>query len=123
MQDNINHKYQTFITLTAEKKWLPSADGIFKCNSRNDDAKILNISLYKLDSGDLTNNKSALVQVMVWHLTNNKPLPEPLMTIVLMLLCRQAQCKGKHPDGARREITCRGIRRRRWRIPTPDASK
>ena len=25
-------------------------------------------------------NKSALVQVMAWHQTDNKPLPEPMLT-------------------------------------------
>ena len=25
-------------------------------------------------------DKSALIQVMVWHLTGNKPLPDPMLT-------------------------------------------
>ena len=37
------------------------------------------ISLKFLSNGP-NDNKSALVQVMAWHWTGNKPLPEPVMT-------------------------------------------
>ena len=29
----------------------------------------------------LNNHKSSLVQVIDWHLTNDKPLPKPMMTL------------------------------------------
>ena len=32
---------------------------------------------------DPVDNKSVLVQVMVWHWSGNKPLPEPVMTLLI----------------------------------------
>ena len=46
-------------------------------------------------------NKSALVQVMAWHRTSNKPLPEPMLTqftdtlelfFILMTLLYKLNC-------------------------------
>ena len=39
----------------------------------------------KFISKDSTHNKSVLVQAMAWHLTGDKPLPEPIGTRMLML--------------------------------------
>ena len=56
------------------------ADDIFKCIflNENDDIPI-EISL-KLVPRSPINNKSALVQVMAWRRTDDKPLPESMMT-------------------------------------------
>ena len=52
------------------------ADDIFKCVFLNEDDKIpIQISL-KLP-GSPNDNKPALVQVMAWCRTGDKPLPEP----------------------------------------------
>ena len=56
------------------------ADGIFKCIFINERFCIsIQISL-KFVPKDLINNNSALVQVMAWHRTGDKPLPEPMVT-------------------------------------------
>ena len=55
------------------------ADDIFKCIFLNETDKIgIQISL-KLVPKSLVDNKPALVQVMAWCQTGNKPLPEPMM--------------------------------------------
>ena len=55
------------------------ADEIFKCIFLNEKDKInIQISL-KLASRGPIDNKPALVQVMVWHQTGDKPLPEPMV--------------------------------------------
>ena len=55
------------------------ADDIFKCIFLNETDKIgIHISL-KLVPKSLVDNKPALVQVMAWCRTGNKPLPEPMM--------------------------------------------
>ena len=56
------------------------ADDIFKCIFLNENDQIpIQISL-KLVPKSPTDNKSALVQVMAWRRTGDKPLPEPMMT-------------------------------------------
>ena len=56
------------------------ADDIFKCIFVNENDKIpIQISL-KLVPWSPIDNKSALVQVMAWRRTGDKPLPEPMMT-------------------------------------------
>ena len=56
------------------------ADDIFKHIFLNDNARILiEISLKFVPKGTV-NNKSALVQVMAWHCTGDKPLPEAMLT-------------------------------------------
>ena len=54
------------------------AADIFKHIFVNENIQI-QISL-KFVPKDLIDNKSALVQVMAWHRTCNKPLPEAMMT-------------------------------------------
>ena len=56
------------------------ADEIFKCNFVNEKFLILiKISLKFVPKGPI-DNKAALVQVMVWRRTGDKPLPEPMLT-------------------------------------------
>ena len=55
-------------------------DYIFKCNFINEKFCIsIWISLKFVPTGPI-NNRPALVQVMAWRRTGNKPLPEPTLT-------------------------------------------
>ena len=56
------------------------ADNIFKCIFLNENIRIsIQISLKFVPNG-LIDNKPALVQVMAWHQTGDKPLPEAMLT-------------------------------------------
>ena len=56
------------------------ADDIFKWIFLNENGRIpIQISLKFVPKSPI-DNKSALVQVMAWHRTGDKPLPEPMMT-------------------------------------------
>ena len=55
------------------------ADDIFKCIFVNEkDKSLIQISLKLVPRGPI-DNKPALVQIMVWRRTSDKPLPEPMM--------------------------------------------
>ena len=56
------------------------ADDIFKCIFLNENDNILTQISLKLVPRSSIDNKPALVQVMVWRRTGDKPLPEPMMT-------------------------------------------
>ena len=56
------------------------ADDILKCIFLNEKVRILiKISLKFVPKGPI-DNESALVQVMAWRRTGDKPLPEPTLT-------------------------------------------
>ena len=56
------------------------ADNIYKCIFLNENDKILiKFSLMFVPRSPI-DNKPALVQVMAWRRTGDKPLPEPMMT-------------------------------------------
>ena len=56
------------------------ADDCFKCIFMNETFCIsIRVSLKFVPHG-LIDNKSALVQVMAWRRTGDKPLPEPVLT-------------------------------------------
>ena len=56
------------------------ADDIFNCIFLNENDRIpIQISL-KYTPRSPIDNKSALAQIMAWHRTGDKPLPEPTMT-------------------------------------------
>ena len=56
------------------------ADDIFNCIFLNENDRIpIQISLRYVPRSPI-DNKSALVQVMAWRRTGEKPLPEPMMT-------------------------------------------
>ena len=66
-------------TLRHEQNGCRVADSIFKCIFLNENYYILiQIPLKFVPSSP--NDKSTLVQVMVWHRTGNKSLHEPMMT-------------------------------------------
>ena len=55
-------------------------DNIFKCIFLNENVRIfIQISLKFVPMGS-NDNKSALVQVMAWRRTGDKPLPEQMLT-------------------------------------------
>ena len=55
------------------------ADDIFKCILLNENDRIpIQISLKFVPSSPI-DNKPALVQVMAWRRTGDKPLPEPMV--------------------------------------------
>ena len=56
------------------------ADDIFKCNFLNENVRIaIQNSLSFVPKGSI-DDKSALVRVMAWRRTGDKPLPEAMMT-------------------------------------------
>ena len=56
------------------------ADDIFKCIFLNENDRIpIELSLKSVSRGPV-DNKPALVQVMAWRRTGDKPLPEPMLT-------------------------------------------
>ena len=56
------------------------ADDILNCIFLNDNDRIpIHISLKYVSRGPI-DNKPALVQVMAWSRTDDKPLPGPMMT-------------------------------------------
>ena len=62
-------------------------DNIFKCIFLNENVWIpIKISLKFVPKGPI-NNIPALVQIMAWRRSGNKPLSEPMMVSLLMHLC------------------------------------
>ena len=56
------------------------ADDTFKCILLKEDDKIAIKFSLKLVPRSPIDNKPALSQVMAWHRTGDKPLPEPMFT-------------------------------------------
>ena len=52
---------------------------IFKCILFNENVRVLNKISLKFANKGLLDNNTALVQIMAWHRTGNKPLSEPIM--------------------------------------------
>ena len=59
------------------------ADNIFKCISLNENAWILHEISLKFAPNVRINNIPALFQIMAWRRPGDKPLPEPMMLILL----------------------------------------
>ena len=71
---------QLFNSSSLDKMATILADGIFKSIFLNENDRIpIQISL-KFVPGSSIDNKPALVQVMAWHRTGDKPLPEPMLS-------------------------------------------
>ena len=62
------------------------ADNILKCIFLNETLGILIKISLKFVPEDPIDNKSPLVQWMAWYLSSNRPLPEPVLTIILWRL-------------------------------------
>ena len=72
---------QSFFThLPLNKMAVILEDNILKCIFLNENDRILTQISLKFVPRSEIDNKSALVQVMAWCQTGNKPLPEPMMT-------------------------------------------
>ena len=62
-------------------------DNIFKCIFLNENLSIfIKISLKFVPNGPI-NNIPALVQIMAWHRSGDKPLSEPMMVSLLTYIC------------------------------------
>ena len=72
----LNVNFGTWTHLPLNKMATIIADNIFKYIFLNE---IVRISLKFVPKGPI-DNKSALVQVMAWRRTGDKPLPEPMLT-------------------------------------------
>ena len=71
----------TFLThLPLDKMAAILADDRFKCIFLNENDRILNQISLKCVPRSPIDNKPALVQVMAWHPTGNKPFSEPMRT-------------------------------------------
>ena len=76
-----------FNTLRPRQNGRDFADDIFKCIFLNENVKIsIKISLKFVPKG-LINNIPALVQIMAWRRSGDKPLSEPMMVSSLTLIC------------------------------------
>ena len=63
-------------------------DDIFKCIFLNENDRIrIETSLKFVPRGSI-DSKSALVQVMAWRRTGDKPFPEPMMTLFTVAYMR-----------------------------------
>ena len=77
-------------------------DDIFKCISVNENVQIfIKISLKFVPKGPI-DNIPALVQIMAWHQTDDKPLSEPMMLRLPMHTCvtrpQELQNVRNHPN-------------------------
>ena len=70
----------SFTHLPLNKMAVILEDNILKCIFLNENDRILTQISLKFVPRSQIDNKSALVQVMAWCQTGNKPLPEPMMT-------------------------------------------
>ena len=76
-----------FNTLRLRKNGRRLADDIFKHIFLNENVRIsIKISLKFVPKGPI-NNKPALVQIMAWRRTGNKPLSGPMMVSLLTHIC------------------------------------
>ena len=62
-------------------------DNIFKCIFMNKSSHILIWNSQKFVPQGLVDNKSTLVQVMAWHQTSDKSLPEAMLPTSLVHIC------------------------------------
>ena len=75
------------ITLSPKQNGRYFADDSFKCVSLNENVSILiKIPLKYVPKGSI-NNIPALVQIMAWCRSGDKPLSEPMMALLLTHIC------------------------------------
>ena len=68
-------------------KWPPFTDDNFKGIFLNENVStVIKISLKFVSTGPI-NNIPALIQIMAWHRTDDKPLSEPVMVSSLTHIC------------------------------------
>ena len=77
----------SFSTLRPWQHGCHFPDGIFRCIFLNEDIWIaINISLNFVPKGPI-DNIPALVQIMAWHRSGDKPLSEPMMVSLPTHIC------------------------------------
>ena len=76
-----------FHCIEAKAKWRRFADDTFKCIFLNENVIIsMKIPLKFVPKAPIINNP-ALVQIMAWHQSGDKPLSEPMMVSLLTYIC------------------------------------
>ena len=87
----------SFNTLRPRQDGRHFADAIFTCNFFNENCCILiNFSLKYVRKGPIDNN-AALVQIMAWRRSGDKPLSETMMISLPMHICvTRPQCDNVH---------------------------
>ena len=76
-----------FNSLRPRQKRHHFADDVFKCNFLNENVWIsIETSLKFIPKGPI-NNIPALVQIMAWRRSGDKPLSEPIMVSLLTHIC------------------------------------
>ena len=84
LSHSLAYALQGFNTLSPRQNGRSFADEIWKCIFLNEDMwTSINISL-RLDSKVQIDNIPALIQIMVWRRSDDKPLSEPIMISLLM---------------------------------------
>ena len=77
----------SFNTLRPRRNEQPFADDIFKCIFFNENVRIhIKVSLKFVPKGQI-NNIPALVQIMAWRRSGDKPLSEPMMVSLTTQIC------------------------------------
>ena len=77
----------TLNTLKLRQNWRHFTDDIFKCIFMNENVWIsIKISLKFVPKGPI-NNIPAMVQIMAWRRSGDKPLSEPMMVSLLTHIC------------------------------------
>ena len=83
----VNHLVQSSISLRPRQNGCHFADNIFKCIFWNENVWIsFDISL-KFVPKVWINNSPALVQIMAWRRSGDKPVSEPMMVTLLTDIC------------------------------------
>ena len=86
-RNSCNTSSDKFNTLKLRQDGRHFPDDIFKCIFLNENARIWLKKSLKFVPKVLINSIPALVQIMAWHLSGNKPLSEPMMLSLLMHIC------------------------------------
>ena len=80
-------RYLMFNTLKLRQNGRRFADDTFKCTFLNENVRIsIKISLKFVPNGPINNNP-ALVQIMAWRQSGDKPLSKPMMASLLTHIC------------------------------------
>ena len=80
--DNVYIHPWSINTLRPRQNGRHFPDDIFRCIFMNENACISNTSWLKFVPRDPIDNNTALVQIMAWRRTGDKPLSEPIMAKV-----------------------------------------
>ena len=83
----IHHGFRSLSTLMPRQNGRQFADGIFKCLFLSENVYIsIKTSLKFVPKGPI-DNMTALVQIMAWRRTGDKPISEPMTVSLMMHIC------------------------------------